>query len=241
MKPRIRVAFAFFWPSFTPDHFQTYFPFVYEKYDLVPSAAPEVIFYSVFSPAFTPYGDPRGPVGGIVPGPYLRVFLTGENFEPPMDNCDFAISFSTQVDHSNHLRLPLWVYENRGWGYGPERLIKDAGTDWEKIGAKKERILQLRLSAPGPLPRRDFHRVRPIQTRRRGRALRKQYERLDRSAYAQSPRGQAGISPAIQIYASVGEHGLARLRDGKDRRSDVRQQHSHLRWRSKCARELQRR
>ncbi len=57
-----------------------------------------------------------------------------------MDNCDFAISFSTQVDHSNHLRLPLWVYENRGWGYGPERLIKDAGTDWEKIGAKKSQF-----------------------------------------------------------------------------------------------------
>lgn len=137
MKPQIRIAFAFFWPGFSPDHFRAFFPFIYEKYDTVLSDTPEVVFYSVYSPAFTPYGDPRRPVGGIKPGPYLRVFLTGENFEPPMQDCDFAISFSAQTHDPNHLRLPLWVYENRGWGYGPDKLIKDPNTDWEKVAAGK--------------------------------------------------------------------------------------------------------
>jgi hypothetical protein len=31
----------------------------------------------------------------------------------------------------------LWVYENRGWGFSAERLVKRKDTDWEKIAAEK--------------------------------------------------------------------------------------------------------
>jgi len=139
LKPQIRAAFAYFWPGFTPDHFRSFFPYVYDRYDFVPSPNPEVVFYSVFAPQFRPYADPRyfAPVTRIPPGPYLRVFFTGENFEPDMAGCEFAITFSSLVDHPNHLRLPLWVYENRGWGYGPERLIKSPNTDWDKLAREK--------------------------------------------------------------------------------------------------------
>ena len=139
MKPQIRVAFPYFWPGFTPDHFRAFFPFVYEKFDFVVSPNPEIVIYSVFAPQFRPYADPRhhAPVARIRPGNYLRVFFTGENFEPDMEGCEFAMTFSSLVDHPNHLRLPLWVYENRGWGLGPDRLIKNAATDWEKIAAEK--------------------------------------------------------------------------------------------------------
>jgi len=139
VKPRIQIAFAYFWPGFTPDHFRAFFPFVFEKYDLVPSSTPEVVFYSVFSPQFRPYADAREihPVVRIPPGRYLRVFFTGENFEPDMNGCEFAITFSALTDHPNHLRLPLWVYENRGWGFSAERLVKRSDTDWEKIAAEK--------------------------------------------------------------------------------------------------------
>lgn len=139
MKPQIRVAFAYFWPGFTPDHFRSFFPFVYEKYDFVLSPNPEVVIYSVFAPQFQPYADPRyhAPVARIRPGNYLRVFFTGENFEPDMEGCEFAMTFSSLVDHPNHLRLPLWVYENRGWAFGPDRLVKDSATDWEKVAAEK--------------------------------------------------------------------------------------------------------
>lgn len=139
MKPQLRVAFAYFWPGFTPDRFRAFFPFVYEKYDLVPSANPEVVFYSVFSPQFRPYADARAiePVARLRPGNYLRVFFTGENFEPDMANCEFAMTFSALADHPNHLRLPLWVYEDRGWGYGPELLVKRGQTDWESVAREK--------------------------------------------------------------------------------------------------------
>ena len=93
MKQSIRVAFALFWPGFTPDSFKRFFPFVYDKYDLVLSPEPEVVFYSVFSPQFRPYADPRhyAPVTRIRSGDYLRVFFTGENFEPDMSGvCKIA-------------------------------------------------------------------------------------------------------------------------------------------------------
>jgi alpha(1,3/1,4) fucosyltransferase len=139
MKPSIRIAFAAFWPGFHPDHFRRFFPYAFEKYDLVYSQDPEVVFYSVYSKQFVPYADPRNhpPITRIPPGKYVRVFLTGENFEPDMASCEFAITFSSLVDHPNHLRLPLWVYENRAWGYGPERLIWSPDTDWEKVANEK--------------------------------------------------------------------------------------------------------
>lgn len=139
LKPRIQTAFAYFWPGFTPDHFRAFFPFVCEKYDFVPSSTPELVFYSVFSPQFRPYADARQihPVARIPPGRYLRVFFTGENFEPDMNGCEFAITFSALTCHPNHLRLPLWVYENRGWGFAAHHLIKPSDTDWEKVAAEK--------------------------------------------------------------------------------------------------------
>ena len=139
MKPQVRVNFAYFWPGFSPENFRAFFPYVYEKYDLVLSPDPEVVFYSVFSPQFRPYADAREihPVARIPAGKYMRVFITGENFEPDMANCEFAITFSSLADHPNHLRLPLWVYEGRGWGYRPDGLVKRADTDWEKISDGK--------------------------------------------------------------------------------------------------------
>jgi hypothetical protein len=139
MKPSVRVAFTLFWPGFVPEHFKRFFPFVYEKYDLVLSQDPEVVFYSVFWPHWRPHCAPadRNSVARLRPGNYQRVFMTGENLEPDMESCEFAITFSALVDHPNHLRLPLWVYENRGFGYPAHALVKCADTDWEKIAAQK--------------------------------------------------------------------------------------------------------
>jgi hypothetical protein len=139
MKPRLRVAFTRFWRSFTPDDFAKWFPFVAENYELVLSRSPEVVFYSVFSLRYRRGADPRemSATARYRRGNYVRVFVTGENVEPLMDECEFAIGFSSLVDHPNFLRLPLWVVENRGWGFGPERLVKPTGTDWERVAAEK--------------------------------------------------------------------------------------------------------
>src|SRR5262245_8068056 len=155
MKPQIKIAFAYFWHGFTPAAFKGFFPYVYDKYDLVLSRTPEVVFYSVFSPQYQLYRDQRfsSPEVTLPAGDYLRVFFTGENYEPVMDACEFAISFSTLVNHPNHLRLPLWVYENRGWGYGPERLIKAASTECETVAREKTGFCN--FVYPRPVPFRN--------------------------------------------------------------------------------------
>src|SRR5258705_12538223 len=78
MKQSIRVAFALFWPGFTPDSFKRFFPFGYDKYDLVLSPEPEDVFYSVFSPHFRPYADPshNAPATSITSSDYLSAFFT---------------------------------------------------------------------------------------------------------------------------------------------------------------------
>jgi hypothetical protein len=133
MKPVVRVAFAHFWSNFTPDLFKARFPYVCERYDLVVSREPEIVFFSVWAPKLRP-----DVVEKISPGDYVRVFITGEPGEViPMEDCEFAISYSRMINHPNHLRLPTWVYEARNLGYTPDMLVKSADTDWEKIAAEK--------------------------------------------------------------------------------------------------------
>ena len=149
VRQQVRVAFALFWPGFTSDTFRDLFPQVHEKYDVVPSATPNVVFYSVFTHPFQRL-HPRHPdaMPTLDPGNYIRVFLTGENVIPVMERCEFAISFAPDLHHPNHLRLPLWVYENRSWGYRPEQLIKDRQTDWAKIADEKTKFCNYVYSYP---------------------------------------------------------------------------------------------
>jgi alpha(1,3/1,4) fucosyltransferase len=135
MKPKVRINFAHFWPDFTPAWFEATFPWLTQRYELELSDRPEILIYSCFPGRGVPVVSDRSGVARmpvVKPGAYLRLFLTGENVEPVMDQCDFAISFSALVDHPNHLRLPIWL-----WGFAPERLVKRADTDWEKIAAEK--------------------------------------------------------------------------------------------------------
>ncbi len=140
-KPRIGVAFKYFWRGFRPETFAAFFPQMFEDFDLYLSPKPQVVFHSVFS-QFIPFEDQSNPspVAEVPRGDYIRVLLTGENVEPDMTRCDFAISFSRRVQHPNHLRLPLWVYENRAFGFPPQALLRTPDTDWGAIAAAKTRF-----------------------------------------------------------------------------------------------------
>jgi hypothetical protein len=118
-------------------------PWFFEKYDLVLSPDPELVIYSVFTP-----GNGVPLLGGhfsrampVLPkGRYVRVFMTGENVEPVMEDCDFAVTFSRLIDHPNHLRRPLWVGALSSAGSSPQALVKDPSTDWEKVARAKTRF-----------------------------------------------------------------------------------------------------
>ena len=177
LKPRIRIAFDYQWQGFSLDIFHSYFPFLSLKYDLEISRKPEVLFYATFSR----YNESCWPdarrwlrvMPVFKPGKFVRVFMTGENVEPLMDECDFAISFSTIIDHPNHLFLPLWVYDLRQWGFSAASLLKPADADWERVASEKTKFCNFiyahpvrfrdavftavnkyrRVDAPGALPK----------------------------------------------------------------------------------------
>ena len=144
-KTLIRLGFPHQWPGFNLEMFCKQFPILSTKYDLVVSDHPDVVFYSVFTPDCPAGSDSRlWPVNRNMPvlpvSDCVRVFLTGENIEPEMDQCDFAISFSRIIDHPNHLFLPLWVYGIHSSGFTPKSLIKSEDSDWEQIAAAKVRF-----------------------------------------------------------------------------------------------------
>lgn len=140
-KQVVRIGFADFYDGYGLDAFCRQFDFLTRNYFFVLDTDPDVLLVSCFgeSPARTPDGrafhrmPPRKGRG-------VMVFLTGENVEPDMAQCDFAISFSTLVDDDRHLRLPLWVYDlPLKTGLTASALIK-AGWDIDDIIRRKQRF-----------------------------------------------------------------------------------------------------
>jgi len=137
---RFKINFSYFWKGFSIDSLLEMFPFLAVDYELAVTNDPEIIFYSCF--------DSKNPVAQLPGGAYcwempkieqsnaVTVFLTGENVEPNMENCDFAITHSALVDHPNHLQMPMWAYP----GYSPELLIQHKPIDWECIADQKDRF-----------------------------------------------------------------------------------------------------
>lgn len=113
-KTCVAVDFADFWPGYGLDTFEKQFWFLLSDYFLYEeNEKPQVTFFS----CFTSFKD-RLPDGRmIVTMPDKRatkgvsVFITGENVEPIMEYCDYAITFSASVCHERHMRIPLWVYD----------------------------------------------------------------------------------------------------------------------------------
>jgi len=149
MKPTIRINFAFFWDGFTFEIFKQQFPAVFSKYNLILAERPEVVFFGAYSAgAYEHLRDgrfvilmpriSRAALAQVYGNPdAVRVFITGENVEPDMDQCDFAITFSALTDHPNHFRLPLWVWDLRRIGVEPHALVKRPDTDWERMAREK--------------------------------------------------------------------------------------------------------
>lgn len=99
-RPLIRVAFDSFWPGFDLDRFRAYFAFLNAHYQFELSDHPDVVFHSVFDSGRDTRS--RWPLA-------VRVFYTGENRKPPLQDYDYCLSFYRDVDHPRHLRLPIYV------------------------------------------------------------------------------------------------------------------------------------
>ncbi|MEW6743582.1 MAG: glycosyltransferase family 10 [Planctomycetota bacterium] len=114
----IRINFRHFWPGFTFASFKQRFPFLLRHWRFELSDRPDVLFYSCFPP------NARQAVVPKVDDACTRVFITHENLRPDLATCDFAISFTRDIDSDRHLRLPNYVCRLFGLGIHPAALVK---------------------------------------------------------------------------------------------------------------------
>jgi hypothetical protein len=47
-----------------------------------------------------------------------KIYFTGENTRPPLDDCDWSISFDFDTYGGKNFRLPLWMLQIDWWGTG---------------------------------------------------------------------------------------------------------------------------
>ncbi len=68
---------------------------------------------------------------------YVRVFITGENISPCMDDYEFAIAFSF-MNADGYIRVPNYVFRANYYGYSLENLCKP--DNYEEMLEKKNRF-----------------------------------------------------------------------------------------------------
>lgn len=108
MKKTVKIAYTAMWPDFDPVRWLLdAFPGLADRYVFQPSPHhPDFIIYSVFGPP-------------LPPGPYKRVFYTGENWRANFAECEYAIGFDYEESipeafRERYVRIPLYVFYGAG-------------------------------------------------------------------------------------------------------------------------------
>ncbi|GAB1468202.1 hypothetical protein MASR2M64_09110 [Candidatus Cloacimonadota bacterium] len=116
-KPTLKINFVDFWKNL--DKLDNYFSrLLCERYELVISDNPEVLFYSMFGKKHLNYKC-------------KRIFYSGENAGADFSECDFALTSDYNAD-PRHYRLPLYLLY-----FSPERFVKPEFDAEAELDAKK--------------------------------------------------------------------------------------------------------
>lgn len=131
-RPKLRVKFEGFWNRFDLALFQKLYPFFAQRCQLVESDKPQLYVASVF-------GDSCYRENAIQHGrdakrrwpSAVRLFVTGENVAPPLDDFEFAVTFYRDVNSSRHLRWPWFIPHMRANDLGLDSLIQLQQADYK--------------------------------------------------------------------------------------------------------------
>jgi len=124
-KKEIRIAFRRMWTPWNMQHFKDRFRMIEHKYTFVEdNKNPEYVLYSVF-------GDEPLPKNAV------KIFYTGENVCPNMDEADWAISFNRNIQSDRHMRVPNYVltYNHIGMWIGDLTDVRHPGKKRQKFCA----------------------------------------------------------------------------------------------------------
>lgn len=134
-KPVIKVKFVDFWSDFYPENF-AFHKLLTQKYELIESEEPDLLFYSTFGFRNSKYRC-------------MKIFYTGENIRPDFLNCDYAFSFDYSTNPKNY-RLPLYFF------YDDINKLLNRKTDTKAALAQKNKFCCFVVSNPKSTIRNDF-------------------------------------------------------------------------------------
>lgn len=93
----LKINFVDFWPGFDSHH-NIFVDILTKKYDVVISAQPDYLVYSIFGYENLNYED------------CVKIFYVGENITPDFNLCDYAIGFDLMDFGDRYMRLPYYVF-----------------------------------------------------------------------------------------------------------------------------------
>jgi hypothetical protein len=134
-KFQLKINFTDFWGGFDKTN-NFFYNLLIEKYEVVISDEPDLLFYSVYSSDHVKYSC-------------TKVFYTGENQRPDFILCDFAFSYDYSSNKKNY-RLPLYAL------YGDVTKLVDRAINAKKILAQKTKFCCFIVSNSACKVRNDF-------------------------------------------------------------------------------------
>ena len=157
----IKINFKHFYKTFNPEK-NFFTDFLRRDYNVVLSNKPDFVIYSVFDgrpPAYDEDGN-RVFKMPVLTGDFVKIFYTGENCRPDMENCDYAFTFDydEELKHPRHLRLPLyklWM----GAAEGSEEILVKKAIDAEGIKRRKNKFCNFIYANDIEVRNRFFQRL----------------------------------------------------------------------------------
>lgn len=131
----IKVKFVDFWSDFDMHNF-IFYKLLIQKYNVIVSDQPDLLFYSVNGKKHLKYTC-------------TKIFYTGENIRPDFKDCDFAFSFD-DIENNKNYRLPLFAL------YDDIHKLVNKEIIPEKVLARKHKFCCFVVSNPSSQVRNDF-------------------------------------------------------------------------------------
>jgi hypothetical protein len=121
-KMKIKLGFSDMWRNFKPE-INWFTDFLRQYYEVEISDNPDFLIYSVYGDNYVKYNC-------------IRIFYTPENNVPNFFNCDYALSFSLNINRNNHYRLPLY----RTWDEATQLFKMNPKMSFQEFKQKKTKF-----------------------------------------------------------------------------------------------------
>jgi len=138
-KPTLKINFTDFWKNWDKQD-NYFFRLLSQRYELIISDNPDVLFYSVFGKKHLNYKC-------------KRIFYSGENAGADFSECDYALTGDYNLD-PRHYRLPLYVLY-----FSPDRFVKSEFDAVSELRAKKGFCSFVVSNASGKVRNRFYHKL----------------------------------------------------------------------------------